>query len=177
MNTLAQGARIEIKDGVAHRIENGHTQTFEIKELPEAFVRWQLDYKRSVYNAIEKDEYVAFNAGHLPVLMLGETGVLRIAESTGPALGVLPNASFRSDTLALAPGDTVVLYSDGVTEAFDADGSEFGEETLRRLLPSLIHEGAAQVCHHILDAVRRHTSGTRATDDVTVMAVKRLGGA
>ena len=55
MSTLAPGARIEIKDGVAHRHENGRIQTSEIKELPEGFVRWQLDYKRSVYSAIEKD--------------------------------------------------------------------------------------------------------------------------
>ena len=50
---------------------SGQTATsasFEIKELPECFVRWQLDYKHGIYDAIEKDEYVRFNAGHLPVV-------------------------------------------------------------------------------------------------------------
>jgi sigma-B regulation protein RsbU (phosphoserine phosphatase) len=117
------------------------------------------------------------NAGHPPVMVVGRTGVLTIAESTGPALGVLPDASFKSETFALAPGDTVVLYSDGVTEAFDADGREFGEDALRQLLPGMIHEPAGQVCHRILDAVRHHISGTRATDDVTVLVLKRVGEA
>ena len=130
---------------------------------------------------LELDAYIGemtvINAGHLPVMVLGRSGVLTMAESTGPALGVLPDAAFRAQTLALAPGDSVVLYSDGVTEAFDADDHEFGEDALRRLLPALIHETASQVCHRILDAVRQHTSGTRATDDVTVMVLKRIGRA
>jgi hypothetical protein len=46
----------------------GEEKAFEIKELPEKFVKWQLEYKHSVYDAIERNEYVAFNAGHLPVV-------------------------------------------------------------------------------------------------------------
>jgi hypothetical protein len=53
---------------VAQWRQNGTIREFEIKELPEKFVRWQLDYKNSVYSKIEKDEYIAFNAGHLPVV-------------------------------------------------------------------------------------------------------------
>ena len=48
--------------------ENGREIEYEIKELPEKFIRWQLDYKRQIYDAIEKDAYIAFNAGHLPVV-------------------------------------------------------------------------------------------------------------
>ena len=55
-------------DGTAKLRQNGRTQEFEIKELPEEFVRWQLDYKKRIYATIEKDEYVAFNSGHLPVV-------------------------------------------------------------------------------------------------------------
>lgn len=49
-------------------IDGDKDKSYTIKELPQPFVRWQLDYKNSIYDAIEKDEYIAFNAGHLPVV-------------------------------------------------------------------------------------------------------------
>src|SRR5205814_9323399 len=61
--------RIQIVDGAARLVEDGETvREFAIQPLPEHFVQWQLDYKRRVYEAIEKDQYIAFNAGHLPVV-------------------------------------------------------------------------------------------------------------
>lgn len=103
MSTLAQGARIEIKDGVAHRHENGRIQTFEIKELPEAFVRWQLDYKRSVYDAIEKDQYVAFNAGHLPVVATWEEES-PVPNLANKGVGFTPKDEYLDHYLALVEG-------------------------------------------------------------------------
>jgi hypothetical protein len=60
--------QVEISGDVARVLTNGDVSELEIKELPQNFVRWQLDYKRGIYDAIEKNEYVAFNAGHLPVV-------------------------------------------------------------------------------------------------------------
>ena len=60
--------RVEVAGTVARVRTNGDVSEIEIKELPESFVRWQLDYKHGIYDAIEKDEYVRFNAGHLPVV-------------------------------------------------------------------------------------------------------------
>jgi hypothetical protein len=66
VQTLTQ--RVQVKDGIATlRGTAGDTQ-LEVKELPEKFIRWQLDYKHKIYDSIERDEYVAFNAGHLPVV-------------------------------------------------------------------------------------------------------------
>ena len=60
---------IEVEGAVARMVEDGVvTRELAIRELPENFVQWQLDYKRRVYDAISKDEYIAFNAGHLPVV-------------------------------------------------------------------------------------------------------------
>lgn len=60
--------QVQVTDGVARMTTDGITREFAIKELPEPFIRWQLDYKHSIYDAIERDEYIAFNAGHLPVV-------------------------------------------------------------------------------------------------------------
>jgi hypothetical protein len=103
MSTLAPDARIEIRDGVAHRHENGRIQTFEIKELPEAFVRWQLDYKRSVYDAIEKDQYVAFNAGHLPVVATWEEES-PVPNLANKGVGFTPRDEYLDHYLALVEG-------------------------------------------------------------------------
>lgn len=69
VDVRAGGQRCEIAGGKARLLEDGEVlREIEIQELPEKFVQWQLDYKRRIYDAIEKDEYIAFNAGHLPVV-------------------------------------------------------------------------------------------------------------
>jgi hypothetical protein len=60
--------RVKVENDKAVFSQNGSSQNFEIAELPEKFIGWQLDYKHKIYDAIEKDEYIAFNAGHLPVV-------------------------------------------------------------------------------------------------------------
>lgn len=59
---------VEVINSVAYVRQNGRALELAIKELPESFIRWQLEYKHQIYNAIERDEYVPFNAGHLPVV-------------------------------------------------------------------------------------------------------------
>lgn len=68
--------QVQVSGGIARLQQNGQTREFEVKELPDTFVRWQLDYKHSIYNAIERDEYIAFNAGHLPVVATTSPGTL-----------------------------------------------------------------------------------------------------
>jgi hypothetical protein len=60
--------RVQVLDGIARLSQNSHNREFPIKELPHKFVNWQLEYKKYIYDKIEKDEYIAFNQGHLPVV-------------------------------------------------------------------------------------------------------------
>ncbi len=88
MTSLDVGAatrRVEMANGTARLVEDGApVREFTVRELPEKFVQWQLDYKRRVYDAIAKDEYVAFNAGHLPVVgTLGEDGLVPTLANKG----------------------------------------------------------------------------------------------
>ena len=69
-------ARVEISGNTARFERQGRLQEVEIEELPEKFVRWQIEYKNSIYDAIERDEYIAFNAGHLPVVGTSGSGSL-----------------------------------------------------------------------------------------------------
>ena len=68
LDTRRLTEQVQVSDGIARLQKDGHVSSFEIKELPDPFVRWQLDYKHSIYDAIERNEYIAFNAGHLPVV-------------------------------------------------------------------------------------------------------------
>jgi len=74
MAALAQ--QVVVVDGVARLSQDGHVREFRIKELSEKFVNWQLEYKQYVYDKIEKDEYIAFNQGHLPVVATLGSGSL-----------------------------------------------------------------------------------------------------
>lgn len=67
-NGQALTDRVTVHDGIARARLIGGEKEFAIQELPDDFVRWQLESKHSIYDAIEKNEYIAFNAGHLPVV-------------------------------------------------------------------------------------------------------------
>jgi serine phosphatase RsbU (regulator of sigma subunit) len=111
------------------------------------------------------------NAGHLPLLLIEGDGTTQHLASTAPALGLLPHAQFQSHRFTMGFGATLFAYSDGVTEAFDAAGEEFGEDHLRATLAGAA-SAASTLCQRVVDAVRQHASGP-ATDDITVLAVRR----
>lgn len=92
--------QVQVSGQNARLKQNGRTVDFEIKELPEQFVRWQLDYKHSIYDAIERDEYIAFNAGHLPVVATsGHTSIVPNLANKG--VGFTPKDEFIEHYLNL----------------------------------------------------------------------------
>jgi sigma-B regulation protein RsbU (phosphoserine phosphatase) len=112
------------------------------------------------------------NAGHPAPLLLGADGVPVRYESTGPALGLLPEAMFRVHRFTMASSDTLFTYSDGVTEAFNAEEDEFGESRLLGVLREHAAAPASTLCRVVIDAVRQHADGY-AGDDITVLALRR----
>lgn len=98
------------------------------------------------------------NAGHPPPLIVRRSGFIEELESTGPLLGVLPNAAWRTTTTWLAEGDALVLYSDGVSEAIVDDG-ELGVAGLKRLLAKTTS------ARELVDALA-------TTDDVTMLVLR-----
>ncbi len=113
------------------------------------------------------------NAGHpAPLLVASDGRTLDAVASTGPALGILPQASYDARTLALDAGSTFVAVSDGVTEAFNPAGEEFGEARLAGVLRKAWAEPPAEVCRRIIDAVRLHRSTAPVQDDITVLVIR-----
>ena len=115
------------------------------------------------------------NAGHLPALLVSRGAAARRFVSTGPALGLLPDAPFPAHHVTMQDGEMLVLISDGVTEAFSAEGEEYGEARLLEVAVAQSSSLAALVCQAIVDDVRRHAPGTPG-DDLSVLVLKRFTG-
>jgi hypothetical protein len=92
--------QVQIRDGVAHLARARNTRLFEVRELPDRFVRWQLDYKHSIYDAIERDTYIAFNAGHLPVVATWDRGA-RVPNLANKGVGFTPRDEYIDHYLAI----------------------------------------------------------------------------
>lgn len=114
------------------------------------------------------------NAGHLAPLIRRSGGAIeRVGEEeSGTPLGVTLDTIYQSITVALEPGDVVVLYTDGGTDARDWHGQWFGDERFHRTLAEA-PPGAAAAGEAILAAVREHASGRSQFDDITLVCFGR----
>lgn len=117
------------------------------------------------------------NAGHCyPVLVDGKDGTRFLSESD-IVLGVLRDASFTEYTVKLSPGQLIVLYTDGVTEAEGVRGEQYGEERLMELLISLPPSlRAKEVVERVEKSVTSFIGSDELTDDLTLLAVRMSGG-
>jgi sigma-B regulation protein RsbU (phosphoserine phosphatase) len=100
---------------------------------------------------------------------------VRRLEKGGTILGVFNEAMFEDETVQLDRGDTLVVFSDGVTEALDAGGSEFGEERLLSCVMASHELELPSLLKCVLDAVRDFCAGTSQSDDLTVLVLRYTG--
>lgn len=114
------------------------------------------------------------NAGHNPPLFVTADGRCERLASSGAALGMLETLPYSKAQRTMAPGDCVVIYSDGVTEAINAGDEEFGEEQLVALVVASRDLPASEMVDAILGAVRTHAGGHPQSDDITIVVLKRL---
>jgi hypothetical protein len=114
------------------------------------------------------------NAGHMPPLLLG-AGTLEKTPPGALPLGIFPEAAYREAPVEVPPGATLVLYSDGLTEAFRAPEEFFGEERLLALLPKLAGVAAEAAGKRIIREVESFLGGERPGDDLSLAILRRLG--
>jgi len=110
------------------------------------------------------------NAGHNPPILLHRNGSYERLEAGGGVLGVFPNQTFAAGAAQLAPGDRVILFTDGVTEACDATGEEFGEVRLLGLLREHCATAVAVLQAKILAAAGEFSRG-HWHDDATLLVL------
>ena len=113
------------------------------------------------------------NAGHNPPLLLSG-GTIRRLETGGMIVGLFPHAVYDQETVQLAKGDVLTVFSDGVSEALSAAGEEFGEERIREAIAVPGSESTDARLQTLLASVKHFTQGAVQNDDVTAMIVKYL---
>ncbi len=115
------------------------------------------------------------NAGHNPPILVRGSGEAQMLEGGGPVLGILSIAPYCEMTLQMEPGDLLVLYSDGVTEANNPNYDEFGEERFIEVLRRHRRERSEEIVEAATKALAEFASGAPQADDITMVAAKRLG--
>jgi phosphoserine phosphatase RsbU/P len=113
------------------------------------------------------------NAGHCPPIVRRRDGAIESLAPTRPVLGFMLDEAFRSERLRLASGDRLLLYTDGVTEAANAAGEEFGAEPLARAFQGSV-QPLPEEWSRIMEDVRNHANGAFA-DDATMVLIAVAG--
>ncbi len=113
------------------------------------------------------------NAGHNPPLIVHAAGTVEHLASGGLPLGITPNAQFKEGRTQLQEGDVLVIYSDGVSEAVNPQGEEFGTARLGEVVARNLDASAAGIRDRIESALTKFAEGTAAADDITLVIVKR----
>jgi phosphoserine phosphatase RsbU/P len=115
------------------------------------------------------------NAGHLPILWQ-QNGHVRSIKSTGLPIGVFSNQEFSSTNVQLTPGDSLLLYTDGFSEAHNSSGDEYGIERLKQLLGNVYEQADPQkLINECLEDLKKFQSRVPNTDDLTMMAINWSG--
>jgi len=120
----------------------------------------------------ESDRSLVYvNAGHNPPILVRAGGVVERLAAGGPVLGLFQDVAFTADRVALSPGDRLVLYTDGVTEALDDQGGEFGEERLTGAAVAATGS-AVSIQQRVLDAHAAFVGEALPTDDMTLLVAR-----
>jgi len=113
------------------------------------------------------------NCGHNPPLVLRGGGGRETLRRGGAALGLFARERFRAGTVRLEPGDSLVLYTDGVVEPADAREAEFGEERLEAAIRAAGDRPASEALRSVIEATRAFSGRDRYDDDFTLVVVRR----
>ena len=127
-----------------------------------------------IYN-LETGEIDYTNAGHNPPYVLKHNNqVEALPLSQNFIVGVFDDFVYKNSSLTLEPGDTLVLYTDGVTEAFNPEKTQFGEAGLEKTLKSVPGAGSQEITEALLEDIHDFAGDEPQSDDITTLMVKRL---
>ncbi|MFB3903542.1 MAG: SpoIIE family protein phosphatase [Acidobacteriota bacterium] len=134
----------------------------------------------SIYN--DKNRNLTFvNAGHNPPMLFRRGGLpasggdacrlLRLSTG-GTVVGIFPGAGYEQEVLTLCPGDVLVVFTDGVTEAFNAENEEFGEERLASVVRSSLHLSCDEIRDRIVSEIDNFVADAPQHDDLTLLVLR-----
>jgi len=127
----------------------------------------------AIYNT--KTGFITYcNAGHNPPHLLRANGTIEeLPRAKNTIIGAFDDIEYQEDTLQLEHGDTLVMFTDGVTEAMNPDEKEFGTERLDNTLSGLADKGSQQIIETVKTAIKDFVDGAEQSDDITMLVLKR----
>ncbi|MGH9373139.1 MAG: PP2C family protein-serine/threonine phosphatase, partial [Vicinamibacterales bacterium] len=125
-----------------------------------------------MYGVLDPDGRMVYcNAGHNPPLVIGADGVRRL-ERGGPIVGLFEAASYEEETVWLSPGDWLVVFSDGISEAMSAAGEEYGEARIIAVVQQHATLDPSRLLEALFADVREFARGAPQSDDITGMVLR-----
>jgi sigma-B regulation protein RsbU (phosphoserine phosphatase) len=114
------------------------------------------------------------NAAHNPPYLCTAQGGIKVQRltRTGLPVGIFDDRSWERGSIAISPGDVLVMYTDGVTEAEDSQREQFGEERLEQVIWDHFDQPAQQICDAVRRAVNEFTGSDQHADDITMLIVR-----
>ncbi len=112
------------------------------------------------------------NAGHNPPYLIRKDGKMEELEPTGPLAAVFPEANYEERNVLMQPDDTLVCFTDGVTEAYAGNGELFGEDRFIKLLSGIYSEDVTKIDSRISDEILKYSAGD-LKDDVTLLVLRK----
>jgi serine phosphatase RsbU (regulator of sigma subunit) len=114
------------------------------------------------------------NAGHNPPIVVRSNGNYELVKGGGPVIGLLPSIEYREFGLKLEPGDLLVIYSDGVTEAVNPTGEQFGVARLAELAAANRDKASSEIVTAVNRTLETFTGGAPQSDDITLIVARRV---
>lgn len=115
------------------------------------------------------------NAGHnSPILFRAQTKTVELLESTGPLIGPAFNSKFKTSIVRLEKGDSLIIYTDGISEAMNEEGEEYGEERLIAKVQELHDRSAKEMTQLLIEDVQKFSARASYSDDKTIVTLKRI---
>ncbi len=122
----------------------------------------------------ETGELIFCNAGHNPPVIVRNDGKDEKLQGGGPVIGIIPTIEYSAYRMTLEVGDTLAIYSDGVTEQANAEDDEFETDRLAETVRRNRHLPASVIVEKIRQAVTDHAAGVPQADDITIMVARRV---
>jgi sigma-B regulation protein RsbU (phosphoserine phosphatase) len=168
MASLRAALQSEVGPGVAPAFLAGKLNDFIFRSsAPNVFITF---FYGELDPALGEFRYV--NAGHNPPLLHSAAGGLRALEGTGLALGMLSGRIYEEGRIIVAPGDVLVLYTDGITESRNPAGEEFGPDRIVETVRARAEGRAKDILEAVFFALHEFTEGADPEDDRTLLVVK-----
>jgi sigma-B regulation protein RsbU (phosphoserine phosphatase) len=121
---------------------------------------------------VDTGDFTYSNGGHIPPFIISENKIHELAVTNNPALGVIDDVSYNEITINLNKGDSILMFTDGVTEAQNLDNIEFGESRIKDVISNNTNANPAELCSLLFKTLENYRGEAVQFDDITLLSFK-----